>query len=432
MNAPLRIGIAGLGTVAGGVVRLIADNRDLILERSGREIEICAVSARSRTKERGLALNGAAWLDDARDLAALPDLDVVVELIGGADGVARDLVEAALAGGKHVVTANKALLARHGTALARMADAARVSLNYEAAVAGGVPIVKALRESLAANRIERVFGILNGTCNYILTRMEATGSPLEEALSEAQRLGYAEADPSFDIGGLDTAHKLSILASLAFNASVTPEHIHVEGIQNVSALDIRFAREFGYRIKLLGIASRTEDGLELRVHPCMVPLNTPIADVDGVLNAVVAEGNFVGQTVYEGRGAGAEPTASAVVADLIDIARGVRVPALGVIGDRLAACVPVPMDRHFGAYYVRFSVLDQPGVLAAISAALAREQVSIDSLLQRGRAPGEQVSVVMTTHETREAAMRRALDEIAGFPTIVERPHVIRIEKREA
>lgn len=431
MTAPLRIGIAGLGTVGAGALRLLAENRSLLAGRSGRDVVVSAISARDRAKDRGTPTDDITWYEDARALAVAADVDVVVELIGGADGIARDVIEAALGAGKHVITANKALLAHHGAVLARQAEEAGVSLNYEAAVGGGIPIVKALREGLAANRVKQIFGILNGTCNFILTGMEQTGAGLVEVLGEAQRLGYAEADPAFDIGGIDTAHKLAILASLGFNAIVTPADIYVEGIEHISALDIGFARELGYRIKLLGIASRPRpaDGIELRVHPCMVSRRTPIGDVAGVLNAVVVDGDFVGQAMFEGSGAGAQATASAVVADLVDIARGLRVPTFGLAAKDLKPGLPAPMDQRMGAYYVRLTVLDRPGVLAAVAAALAAEDVSIDSLLQRGRAPGEAVTVVMTTHETREAAMTRALAAISMLDTVVEEPRMIRIEQ---
>ncbi len=327
-----------------------------------------------------------------------------------------------------MVTANKALLAHHGTALARAAEAAGVSLAYEAAVCGGVPIVKALREGLAGNRIGRVYGILNGTCNYILTRMEVDGIGFEDCLADAQRLGYAEADPTFDIEGIDTAHKLAILTSVGFGREVDFSGVYIEGIRHVSALDIAFAEELGYRIKLLGIARETEHGIEQRVHPCMVPIEAPIAHVEGVFNAVVVEGDAIGSTMYEGRGAGAGPTASAVVADLVDIARGRLLPTFAVPVERLARSPGAPMERHRGAYYIRLMVLDRPGVIADVAAALRDEQVSLESMLQHGRSPGDAVPVVLTTHETEEAAMCRALARIGELETVVEPPRMIRIE----
>jgi homoserine dehydrogenase len=349
-------------------------------------------------------------------------------LIGGSEGAARATVAAALANGKHVVSANKALLAHDGTALSRLAEERRVALLFEAAVAGGIPILKVLREGLAANRVNRVYGILNGTCNFILTTMRETGRDFADVLAEAQRLGYAEADPSFDIDGVDAAHKLALLASVAFANAVDFSGVYVEGIRHVSALDIAFAEELGYRIKLLGVARLTEHGLEQRVHPCMVPRSTPIAHVDGVFNAVVVEGDFVGRVVLEGRGAGAEPTASAVVADLLDIARGRWSSSFTVPAASLEARLASPMLRHVGAYYVRLMVVDRPGVIADIAAALRDEQVSMEQMIQRGRAPGEAVPVVLTTHETEEAAMRRALARIGALETVLEPPRMIRVD----
>jgi homoserine dehydrogenase len=426
----LRVGLAGLGTVGGAVVRLLAEHAELIAERAGRPIRIAAVSARDRNRKRDLPLDGIKWVDDAKALASDPEVDVVVEVIGGADGIAKALTEAAIAAKKPVVTANKAMLALHGTALARAAEAAGVPIACEAAVAGGIPIVKALREGLAANRIDRVFGILNGTCNYILTQMQESGRGFADVLAEAQKLGYAEADPSFDIDGIDAAHKLAVLAGIAFNRPVDFEGVHIEGIRAVDAIDIDYARELGYRIKLLAIARRTPHGIEQRVHPCMVDAEQAIAHVDGVFNAVVAEGDFVDRTLYVGRGAGAGPTASAVVADLIDVARGKVPPLYGVAAANLADIPSAPMERHVGEYYVRLMVADRPGVIADVSAVLRDERISIESLLQRARAvSGEAVPVVMVTHQTEEAAMRRALEKIARLPSVMAPPCMIRIEQ---
>lgn len=421
---PLAIGVAGLGTVGAGVLKLLHDNAGLIAARAGRPIVVASVSARDRTRDRGVALGGLNWHDDPAALAHDPAVDVVVELIGGSEGPARALVEAALAAGKPVVTANKALLAVHGAALATLAG--DTPLAFEAAVAGGIPIIKALREGLAGNRIDRVAGILNGTCNYILTVMREQGREFADVLADAQALGYAESDPSFDVDGIDAAHKLAILAALAFNRPVDFAAVHVEGISGVSATDIAFANELGYRIKLLGIARRTADGIESRVHPCMVPMSSPIARVDGVFNAVVAEGDFVGRVMLEGRGAGAGPTASAVVADLIDIARGRAAPMWGA--SSLSALPNVPMAAHQGAYYLRLMVVDRPGVIADVTAALRDSGVSLESMLQRGRAPGEAVPVVLVTHETNEAAMRAACAQIAALDAVQEPPALIRIE----
>jgi homoserine dehydrogenase len=337
-------------------------------------------------------------------------------------------VQAAIAAGKAVVTANKALLAIHGATLAAQAEEAQVPLAFEAAVAGGIPVIKALREGLAANRISRVAGILNGTCNYILTVMRERGREFADVLAEAQKLGYAEADPSFDVDGIDAAHKLAILAALAFGRPVAFAAVHVEGIRRVSALDIAFAGELGYRIKLLGIARRTEAGIAARVHPCMVPQSAPIARVDGVFNAVVAEADFAGRVMLEGRGAGAGPTASAVVADLIDIARGRLTPVWGAQSGALTDAPSVPMTAHLGPYYLRLMVVDRPGVIADVTAVLRDLGISLESMLQRGRSPGEAVPVVLVTHETREAAMREALARIAALDTVLEDPAVIRIE----
>jgi len=426
---PLRVGVAGLGTVGVGTLELLAENADLIAERCGRRIEVTAVSSRERERDRGVDIAGMTWHDDAVALARDPDVDAVVELIGGSDGVALDLSRAALAGGKPLVTANKAMLAHHGAELAVAAEAAGVALGYEAAVAGGIPIIKALREGLAANRVRRVFGILNGTCNYILSAMRDGGRDFAEVLAEAQQLGFAEADPSFDVDGVDTAHKLAILASVAFGCPVNFDAIHIEGIRHVTALDIDYAAELGFDIKLLGVAALTERGLEQRVHPCMISKDSPIAHVDGSFNAVYVDVDFADRTMFVGRGAGAGPTASAVVADLIDIARGHRLPVFGKPADALQPIAAAAMENHKGAYYIRLMVIDRPGVMADVTAALRDEQVSVEALLQRGRNPGDVVPVVLTTHETDEAAMRRTLARIAEFDSVVEAPRMIRIER---
>ena len=432
MPEPLRIGIAGLGTVGCGVLALLRDNAALLEQRTGRRIEVVAVSARDRSKDRGVSLDGLAWRDNAEELAAHPAADVVVELIGGAEGTARVLSEAAFANGKHLVTANKALLAHHGAALAEAARRAERHLGYEAAVAGGIPIVKALREGLAGNRIGGVYGILNGTCNYIMTEMHESvraGQAREfgSVLAEAQELGYAEADPSTDIDGIDAAHKLAILTSVVFGCPVDFDAVHVEGIRHVSALDIGFAIELGYRVKLLGIARAGEEAITQRVHPCMIREQAPIARVDGVFNAVVAEGDRIGSALFEGPGAGAGPTASAVVADLVDIARGQVMPAFPAAAGTPRSAAK-PMDHHVGAYYIRLMVVDKPGVIAGIAACLRDEQVSVEAMLQRGRNPGDLVPVVLTTHESHESAVVRALEAIDRLDTVLEPPRMIRIE----
>jgi homoserine dehydrogenase len=425
---PLTVAIAGLGTVGAGAMRLLTQNAGVIERRAGRPIRVVAVSARDRSRDRGVDLGPIAWFGDAVAMAHEAPAEVFVELIGGAEGIARAGVEAAIGRGRSVVTANKALLAHHGTALARQAEAKGVALAYEAAVAGGIPVIKSIKEGLAGNRIQSVYGILNGTCNFILSTMRKSRRPFADVLAEAQKLGYAEADPTFDIDGLDTAHKLAILAGLAFGAEVNLAGVHVEGIRAMSPVDIDYADELGFRIKLLGIARRTEHGLEQRVHPAMVPVRASIAHVDGVFNAVVTEGDFVGRTLMEGRGAGAGPTASAVVADLIDLARGERRPAFAVPASELKPMPSAPMDRHRGPYYVRLMVVDRPGVIADIAAALRDEEVSMEAMIQRARDPGEAVPVVLTTHETEEARMRRALARIARLDSVVEPPHMIRIE----
>ena len=428
MPDSLRIAIAGLGTVGAEVARILETRRDLIAARCGRAIDVTAVSARDRNRDRGVDLSGCAWFDDAAEMASAADADIVLELIGGEDGVAKAVCENAIAAGRHVVTANKALLAIHGTAFARLAEKAGVGLGYEAAVAGGIPIIKALREGFAGNRIESIHGILNGTCNYILSTMRETGRDFEEVLAEAQKLGYAEADPTFDVDGIDAAHKLALLASVAFGCEVDFDSVHVEGIRHVSADDIVFAEELGFRIKLLGIASETPDGIEQRVHPCMVSTDAPLAHVEGVYNAVVSEGDAVGISMLQGRGAGAGPTASAVISDVADIARGTILPVFSVPASQLSPSRPVSIDKRVGPYYVRLMVVDRPGVIADVSAALRDEQVSVESLIQRGRSPDESVPVVLTMHDAEEAAMQRALARIAALDSVVEPPCMIRIE----
>lgn len=428
MAAPLTIGIAGLGTVGAGVVRLLSENGDLVAARAGREIFVKAVSARDKSRDRGVDLEGLRWYDDPLALAADPEIDAVIELIGGSEGTALDLTREALSAGKAVITANKALLAHHGTELARLAETNGTTIGYEAAVAGGIPIVKALREGLAANDITRVYGILNGTCNYILTSMRETGRGFAEVLDEAQALGYAEADPTFDIDGVDAAHKLALLAALAFGCYPDFDAVHIEGIRHVSAQDIAFANEMGYRIKLLGVARKTAYGLEQRVHPAMVRIGTPISQIEGVFNAVVAEGDQVDTTLHSGRGAGAGPTASAVVADLADLARGAVPPVFTLPVDRLERLPKAHMGRHQGAYYIRLMVLDQPGVLADVSALMRDHNVSIEALIQRARNPGEPVPIVLTTHQTTEADMIDVLRRIDALDVVLEPPRMIRIE----
>jgi homoserine dehydrogenase len=425
----LKLAIAGLGTVGAGTIALIEAQGDLLANRAGVAVEVVAVCARDRQRDRGIDLSAIEWWDDPVAMARESDCDVVIELIGGSDGVAKAVCEAALSAGRHVVTANKALIAHHGTALARMADATGVSLGYEAAVAGGIPIIKSIREGLAGNRFTRVQGILNGTCNYILTEMRETGRAFDDVLADAQSLGYAEADPSFDVDGIDAAHKLAILASLAFGSEVDFANVHVEGIRRIAPLDLEFAAELGFKIKLLGIAEQTADGIYQRVHPTMVRVDAPIAAVEGVTNAVETLGDFVGTTVLQGAGAGAGPTASAVMADVLDIAAGRQAPVFGVPADKLSPAKSQPMSHHVGSYYVRLRVIDRPGVIADVTAVLRDNEVSMESIIQRGRAPEEPVDVVLTTHETTESAMQQVLSAIDGLQAVVEPPTLIRIEQ---
>lgn len=430
MQNVVKIGVAGLGTVGAGTVKLLSEHRDNLTDRSGSPMIVTAVSARDRTRDRGFSTEGITWHDDARDLATDKNVDVVVETIGGSDGIAYDVCKAALENGKHVVTANKALIALHGVELARIADANNVTIAYEAAVAGGIPVIKALREGLAGNVISRVTGILNGTCNYILTTMREQGRDFADVLAEAQKLGYAEADPTFDVDGIDAAHKLAILTSLAFGVEVDFDAIAVEGIRSVSALDIQLAEELGYRIKLLAIAKQTSEGIEQRVSPVLVDRSTQISKVEGVFNAVVLEGDYVGPVVLQGRGAGERPTASAVVADLVDIAAGRNAPVFGVPADRLKKNVRASLEKHVGPYYLRLMVWDRPGVMAEVTATLAKHGVSMASMIQHGRAEteGGVVPVVFVTHETSEAAMSGALSDISAFESNSQPPVLMRIE----
>ena len=427
MNPTLRVAVAGLGTVGEGVVRVLQDRAEDHARRTGREISVTLVSARDRNKRRPAHLSRLSWSDDPLALAT-SDADVVVELIGGEDGVALDLVRTALRSGKHVVTANKALLSYHGAELALEAERRGVALKFEAAVAGGIPIVKALRESLIANGVGAVRGILNGTCNFILTQMESTGRTFHDVLADAQRMGFAEADPSLDIGGGDTAHKLALLAALAFGVRPNLESISVLGIADVTPEDIAFAREFGYRIKLLGVARQSPEGIDQRVHPAMVKQGTPLADVDGAFNAVVADAGEAGPFFFEGRGAGQAPTAAAVIADVLDIARGSLGPVFGRPAAELETAKPAPENARASAFYLRFQVVDQPGVLAEIAGRLAQSQVSIESMIQRGRAPGEPISIVMITHVCPPTSVESALNAIACSDKVLGAPTLIPME----
>ncbi|WP_025295332.1 homoserine dehydrogenase [Sphingomonas sanxanigenens] len=423
----LRVALAGLGTVGGGVVRLLEANEGLITRRAGMPIEIVAVSARDRSRDRGIDLSRFDWVDDTAGLASRDDVDVVVELIGGSDGPALTLARNTLAAGKAFVTANKAMIAHHGLELARQAEDKSVALKYEAAVAGGIPVIKGLREGAAANEIGQVYGILNGTCNYILTTMEERGSDFADVLAEAQALGYAEADPSFDIDGVDAAHKLAILSSLAFGTRLDFDGIAVSGIRHVIAADIAEAQALGFRIRLIGLAESDAGGLFQRVHPCLVPTSHPLAHVAGSLNAVVAEGNFVGRLFFQGRGAGDGPTASAVVADLIDIARGEYGPAFAMPVDALAEPPVASSAVRRGRAYLRFTVVDKPGVLAEIAAAMRDSGVSIESLIQRGTAPDGSAIIAIVTHAGPERAVTDALERLRGSASLTGEPMLMHI-----
>jgi homoserine dehydrogenase len=427
MTEPLRIALAGLGTVGAGVIRLLDTNGELIARRAGRPIEVVAVSARDRTKDRGIDISRFDWVDDTAALARHPRADVVVELVGGSDGPAVALVRAALAAGRHVVTANKAMIAHHGLELARAAEAANAALKFEAAVAGGVPVIKGLRDGAAANVVTRVYGILNGTCNFILSKMEAPreqggGRDFADILAEAQRLGYAEADPSFDIDGVDAAHKLSILASLAFGTEPAFGDVAVSGVRHILAADIAEAAALGYRVRLLGLADAGPHGLFQRVHPHLIPFSHPLAHVTGSTNAVVAEGNFVGRLLFQGAGAGDGPTASAVVADLIDIARGEFGPPYAMPADALAAQPAADAGERRARAYVRLTVTDKVGVLAEIAAAMRDAGVSIESLIQRAANPDGSVLVAIVTHEVPERSVAHALEKLRGSQSLVGEP----------
>jgi homoserine dehydrogenase len=435
----LKLGLAGVGTVGSGLLRLLAARKAELAARAGRPIEVVAVSVANRHKNRDADISSFRFVQDPVALAKDPAIDVFVELIGGEGGVAKQAVEAALASGKHVVTANKALLAHHGPSLAALAEKNGVALNFEGAVAGGIPVVKVIRESLQGNDITRVYGILNGTCNYILSLMEQEGRSFADVLKEAQAQGYAEADPSFDIGGFDTAHKLALLTSLAFGTRTSFESVYVEGIEQITPADIEAAGDLGYRIKLLGVALRTESGIEQRVHPTMVPKQTAIAEVDGVSNCVAIDGDFVGDVMLIGPGAGAGPTASAVTSDLIDIARGLILPPFGTKAKALKPYKKAQMRAHEGGYYIRLSVYDRTGAFAAIAARMADQGISIESIVQRRpgaelpgfnrRHEGTPAFVVMITHQTSEAAIRKALAAIERDGHVDQKPQMIRIEK---
>jgi homoserine dehydrogenase len=432
---PIRVGLLGLGTVGGGTVEVLRRNREEIARRAGREIVVTMATARDLSKPRAVALEGIELVADPATIVASPDIDIVVELIGG-ETRAKELVLAAIAGGKHVVTANKALLARHGNEIFAAAHARGVMVAFEAAVAGGIPIIKAIREGLSANRIEYLVGIINGTCNYILSEMRDKGLAFDVVLAEAQRLGYAEADPSFDIDGIDSAHKLTILSAIAFGIPMQFDKAYTEGIGKLTAADIKYAEGLGYRIKLLGIARRAAAGIELRVHPTLVPARRILANVEGVMNAVLVKGDAVGHTLFYGRGAGAEATASAVVADLVDVTRMAtadpehRVPHLAFQPDRLSDAPILPMEDVETAYYLRLRALDRPGVLADVTRICADRAISIDAIFQKEAGEGEeQVDVVILTHVARERDVNAAIRAIEALPTIPVPVVRIRLEE---
>ncbi|MCA1494624.1 homoserine dehydrogenase [Sinorhizobium alkalisoli] len=436
MADALKIGVAGLGTVGASLVRIVQERQEMLATTCGRAIEIVAVAARDRNRDRGVDLSKAAWHEDAIALALEADIDVFVELMGGAGDPAYASVKAALNRGIHVVTANKALLSAHGIELAGIAEERGALLNYEAAVAGGIPVIKALRESMTGNTISRVYGIMNGTCNYILTQMEKEGLSFGDCLKEAQRLGYAEADPAFDIEGNDTAHKLSILTSLAFGTAIAADDIYLEGITNISIEDIHAAADLGYRIKLLGVAQRTESGIEQRVHPTMVPYDSVIAQVDGVTNAVAIESDILGELLMVGPGAGGNATASAVLGDIADIAKSrpgaQHVPAFGRPATALLPYKRARMRSHEGGYFIRLKVLDRTGVFANIAGHMAENDISLESIMQHSTHyldAAEPKTIILVTHATFEASVRQAISSIRGEGYLVGEPQVIRIER---
>lgn len=424
--SPLRLGIAGLGTVGTGVIKIVQSQAELLAARTGREITISAVSARSRDKERGVDIGPYDWEDDAVVLAGRDDVDIFVELMGGSDGPAKAATEAALAAGKDVVTANKALLAIHGQELALQAEGAGSVIRFEAAVAGGIPVIKSLAEGLAGNEIARVMGVMNGTCNYILTRMEDAGLPYDEVFAEADALGFLEADPNLDVGGIDAGHKLALLASIAFGTQVDFGAVELEGIGSITIEDIRAADDMGYKIKLLGVAQMTGRGLEQRMSPCLVPASSPLGQLQGGTNMVVLEGDAVGQIVLRGAGAGEGPTASAVMADILDIARGVRLPTFGQPASTLRKARAARATLA-APYYLRMHLVDKPGALAKIASALGEAGISIDRMRQYGH-QDTTAPVLIVTHKTTSSALDEAMMAFEGTGVLVDTPVAIRIE----
>jgi homoserine dehydrogenase len=426
MTQQLRLGIAGLGTVGTGVVKIIRSKAALLATRTGTNISITAVSARDKAKDRGVNLSGYAWEDDPVALAQRADVDVFVELMGGTDGPAKAATEAAIAAGKDVVTANKAMLAIHGQSLAQLAEEAGRLIRFEAAVAGGIPVIKALTEGLAGNEITRVIGVMNGSCNYILTRMENAGLSYEEVFAEADGLGYLEADPQLDVGGIDAAHKLAILSSIAFGTQVDFDGIELEGIERVSIEDIRHAADMGFKIKLLGVAQKTGRGLEQRMMPCLVPDTSALGQLDGGTNMVVLEGDEVGQVMLRGAGAGMGPTASAVLSDVCDIARGVRLPTFGQPAAQLLKSTPARSVLP-APYYLRMQLMDKPGALAKVATVLGNAGVSIDRMRQYGHSE-HTAPVLIVTHKTTRTALDEALAAMQGTDVLASTPVALRIE----
>ena len=430
MTEIFKVALAGLGTVGGGVVKLLREQSVLLEKRTGVKIVLTAVSDLNPQKFLELGLPGeATYFKDALEMVRKADADLIVELIGGADGVAWRVCRETLERGKAFVTANKAMIAHHGNEIAGLTEEKGLFFGFEAAVAGGIPIIKSVREGFVGNNISEVYGILNGTCNYILTVMRETGKPFDEVLADAQKLGYAEADPSFDIDGVDTAHKMCILGALAFGTPINLNALSVEGIRRISALDIAFAEELGFRIKLLGVGRRVGNGVSLNVYPCMIPQTAEIAHVDGVFNAVIAEGDFVGHSMFVGRGAGEKPTASAVVSDIVDAAAHRGLPLLTVKNADVRDLPVVPLAQCDGEFYVRFDVDDRPGVVADIARILGGENVSIASMIQRGRAPDGKVPLIMTLHKSKESAVASALEKIGRLDSVSDKPCAIRIER---
>lgn len=429
MSKNLNVGIAGLGTVGSGVAKILTESAALLEKKCGRKIILKAASSRSKHKFDGLNLDKSVkWYDSPLELASDSEIDIVIETIGGDSGVALDLCERSLNAGKHFITANKALLAKHGVRLAAIAESKNLALSFEAAVAGGIPVMKTLKEGLAANECSRIAGIMNGTCNYILTEMRETGRSFEDVLKEAQDLGYAEADPSFDVDGIDTAHKLSLLSAIAFGMPVDFKSIYVEGIREISLFDINYASELGYRIKLLGIAERHKNEIEQHVFPCFVPIEHPLAAIDGVNNAISISGNRTGEIMLSGRGAGQFPTASAVVADIVDIANNRFTYPFGVAVAKLETRKSIGIELHKGEYYLRITARDEAGILAGISDILKNENISVESIVQKPVKKGQDANIIVITHTCLESTVNKSVEKITRIKGVVDKPKVLRIE----